>query len=122
MPTTVEVLHYYFNETHVFCGFSIQGRVRRRYTTTNILKVDCIKCLRLLKAQDLGHISRRKDTPLFRRLHIKRRIIGDSGPFDKPPKKFLSMCNMEIPMENLKETQLKTCRNCKRCMPKGGLK
>ncbi len=118
MPTTIEVNHYYFSETHVFCGFSVQGRVRKRHYTTNVLKVDCFKCLQLLKAQDQGHVSRRKDTSVFRRLHIKRRFIGDEGPFSPRPKKFLSMCNMEIPSENLKETQLKLCRNCKRCSPK----
>lgn len=107
MPTTVEVVHYYFNEAIVFCGYPIESKNRTRHTSKIIIKVTCYKCIKMLESMHAGTIPRWKKRPIFRRLHIKWRTVENES-------KFLSQCGIEVDKDNLLHTHLKICRVCKR--------
>ena len=108
MPTTIEVVHKYFNDKVVFCGYSIQSLNRVRYTTGTDCRVTCLKCIALMRKKTTGAVLVRRKEQRFTKLHLVRR----RGKEGKP--RFLAWCGKPVRNENLERKDLKICRVCLR--------
>jgi hypothetical protein len=106
MPTTIEVVHYYFDDQIVFCGYPIQSLNRERYFTKDANKVDCLKCLNLLKKATMGRLIQRANKPRYFKRHLR---LGDSPVRGR----FKAECGLSIEKDNLNAPEgTKLCRRC----------